>query len=316
MLKKIGKTTALVAIALLLMAGVLGASFGQVEGAQKVSFSFSVIGTGSNGTVFAKGVSVNLLSGTGAVIANGTSTPIVTFNVYPGTYIVYIPSQYVAVSGLVYSVYEAQVSVNSNGTASSAGQPFKDAYVNYSLANRPVYVIVKGASVVNSVYVTLPNGLSLTATKVNASNPSSGYSLKTVAGKQVLNVQYYFGTTVIFSAQINATSTVNNTVVANVTSSQNVLGTVTSSSGGYISSVGVSIYENGELLSMDNFVNGYYSLSLSPGVYDLVFSSPGFIPTQVSVTVVSGSRSIFEPVVLTPITIKDLETVTFGSGFK
>ncbi|MEM1814378.1 MAG: hypothetical protein QXE04_03755, partial [Thermoplasmatales archaeon] len=86
MLKKIGKTTALVAIALLLMAGVLGASFGQVQGAQKVSFSFSVIGTGSNGTVFAKGVSVSLLSGTGAVLSNSTSTPVVTFNVYPGNY--------------------------------------------------------------------------------------------------------------------------------------------------------------------------------------------------------------------------------------
>ncbi|MEM0311938.1 MAG: carboxypeptidase regulatory-like domain-containing protein [Thermoplasmatales archaeon] len=316
MLKKIGKTTALVAIALLLMAGVLGASFGQVQGAQKVSFSFSVIGTGSNGTVFAKGVSVSLLSGTGAVLSNSTSTPVVTFNVYPGNYFIYIPSQYVAASGLVYSVYEAQVSINSNGTALSAGQVFKDAYVNYSLVNRPVYVIVKGASVVNSVYVTLPNGLSLTARLVNSSNPNSGYSLKTIAGKQVLNVEYYFGTTVIYSTQFNATSTVNNTIIANVTSSQNVLGTVTSSNGGYVSNIAVSVYKDGELLSMDSFANGYYSISLAPGVYDLVFSSPGFIPTQLNITVVPGEKSIFQPVVLSPIKVRDTETVTFGSGFQ
>ncbi|MGC8644995.1 MAG: CARDB domain-containing protein [Thermoplasmata archaeon] len=313
MLKKIGKTTALLAIALLLMAGVLGAAFGQVEGAQKVSFSFSVIGNGSNGTVFAKGVNVDLMTGSGVVIANSTSAPVVSFNVYPGTYVVYIPSQYV--SGLVYNVYEAQVYVAPNGSAYSSAQQFRDAYVNYSTANYPVYVVVKGASQVSAVYVTLPNGLSLSATKVNASNPGSGYSLRTVGGPQVLNVQYYFGTTVVYSTMFSATSLINNTVIANISSSQNVLGTVSSSTGGYLSSLEVSIYQSGKLLSSDEFANGYYSLSLSPGTYTLVFSSPGYLPAAVTVTTTSGGKSFFEPIVLSPIVVKDVETITFGSGF-
>jgi len=313
MLRKIGKTTALLAIALLLMAGVLGASFGQVEGAQKVSFSFSVIGTGSNGTVFAKGVDVDLMSVGGVVIANGTSAPVVTFDVYPGTYIVYIPSQYV--SGLVYDVYEAQVYVASNGTAYSSSHQYKDAYVNYSVANYPVYIEVRGISNVRDVYVTLPNGLSLTATRVNSSNPNSGYSLRTISGPQVLNVEYYFGTNAIFSTMFSATSLANNTVVANISSSQNVLGTVSSSAGGYLSSVEVSIYQSGNLISADYFSNGYYSLSLSPGSYTLVFSSPGYLPASVNVTTTAGGKSIFEPVALSPVVVKDVETITFGSGF-
>ncbi|MCL5408005.1 MAG: hypothetical protein M1518_01400, partial [Candidatus Thermoplasmatota archaeon] len=77
----------------------MGAAFGQVQGAEKVSFSFTVLG---NGQAPATGVNVELESANGVVLASTTSSPSVTFQAYPGSYIVYIPSQFVSSGSIVY----------------------------------------------------------------------------------------------------------------------------------------------------------------------------------------------------------------------
>jgi hypothetical protein len=312
MLKKSAKTAALFTIAILLMGGILGAALGQVQGAEKVTFSFTVLG---NGQVPATGVKVDLEGANGAILASNTSSPVVKFQTYPGNYIIYIPSQYV--SGVVYSVYENSISVAANGTAYSGAAVFSAADVNYVAANSYVYVTVKGVTQINSVYLTLPNGLNLQAAKVNASNPNSGFSVNTIPGNQVVNVEYSTTSTAVYTMSIDPSSNANTSVIANVTASQNLFGTVKSSStGNYLETVGVSIYQNGTLLASDEFTNGYYFLSLPAGTYSLVISSPGYLPKEISVTASSGGSPSFQSVSLTSSKVVQTQSISFDSNFQ
>ena len=316
MLKKSGKTAALFVITLMVMGGLLGAAFGQVQGAEKVSFSFTVLG---NGQAPATGVNVELESANGVVLASTTSSPSVTFQAYPGSYIVYIPSQFVSSGSIVYSAYQASVSVKDNGTVYNGNSVFQYANVGFLSATSYVYATVKGitSAQITSVYLELPNGLDMMATKVNASNPNSGYAVTTISGSQVLTVEYTSTSKAFYSMQLtNISSSQNNSVVANISSSQNVQGTVVSAKGTSVNRVEVSIYQSGVLLSADVFSNGYYYLSLSPGTYNLVISSPGYLPTVRSVTTTSGGTATFQTITLTPSNVEQLQSISFGSNFQ
>ncbi len=315
MLKKSGKTAALFVITIMLMGGLLGAALGQVQGAEKVTFSFEVLG---NGQSPASGVSVQLESANGVVLASSVSNPNVAFQVYPGQYVIYIPSQ-ISSSSIVYNAFHASVNVQSNGTAYIDGSVAKTISVGYSIANAYVYVTVKGVvqSQISSVYLTLPNGLELMATKVNSSNPNSGFAVTTVAESQTLTVEYNSTSKAFYSEYLTGvSSSKNNSVVANVSSSQNVQGTVTSTSGKFVNLVEVSIYQNGSLLASDEFTNGYYYLSLAPGTYGLIISSPGYLPEALTVTTSPGGSAYYQTVELTPSKVVETQSITFGSNFQ
>ena len=314
MLKKSGKIAALLIITIMVMGGLFGAALGQVQGVNKVSFSFTVLG---NGISPATGVNVELESSNGVVLATSTSGPTVGFSVYPGSYIIYVPSQYVSSSLIVYDSAHATISVKSNGTVYSGSSVLSTLNVGYSEASSHVYVTVKGISAaqVTSVYLTLPNGFEMPASRVNASNPNSGYAVMSIPGPQTLTIAYNSTSKAFYSESLNiSASKTNNSVVANVSSLDNVQGVVTSSSGSSINRVEVSIYQSGVLLGADQFTNGYYYLSLSPGTYSLIISSPGYLPYTTTVT--TGTISLFQTVVLTPSIVTQTEMVSFGTGFQ
>lgn len=315
MLRKSAKIAALFVITLMVFGGLLGAALGQVNGTDKVSFSFTVLG---DGTSPASGVNVELVSANGVVIANNTSSPNVGFSVYPGSYIIYIPSQYVPSSSIVYDSTHSSISVKDNGTAYVGTTKLKSLNVGYSEASSYVYIAVKGiaSAQITSVYLTLPNGLEMSAAKVNSSNPNSGYAVTSIAGTQMLTVAYNSTSRAFFSETISVSSSkANNSVVANISSLDNVQGTVTSSAGGStLNRVEVSVYQVGSLLGADHFTHGYFYLSLAAGTYSLVISSPGYLPAVISVT--TGSSSTFQSVTLTPSNVQELQTISFSSDFK
>ena len=313
MLKKPMKTAALFVITVMVMGGLLGAAFGQVQGAEKVTFSFAVQG---NGISPASNVEVELENANGVVLASSMSNPNVVFSVYPGNYIVYVPSQYVQSGSIVYSASHLDVSVRDNGTAYVGNSVLKNISVTDTAATSYVYVSVKGISYsqVTSVYLVLPNGLEMPASKVNASNPNSGYSVTTVTGPQTLSIQYNSTSKAVYSEQITVSDKSNNSIVANVSSLDNVLGTVSSTTGKYINRVEVSIYQSGVLLGSDEFENGYYYLTLAPGTYSLVISSPGYLPQVRSVT--TGTSPSYNSTALTPSNVVGTQTITFGSNFQ
>ena len=314
MLKKPMKTAALFVITIMVMGGLLGAALGQVQGAEKVTFNFAVLG---NGISPASGVKVELENANGVVLASSTSNPNVVFSVYPGSYVIYVPSQYVSSSSIVYSANHISVSVKNNGTAYVGSSVLKSVAVIYTDASSYVYVTVKGISYsqVTSVYLVLPNGLEMPASKVNASNANSGYSVTTVSGSQTLTVEYNSTSKAFYSELISVSSTKsNNSVVANVSSLDNVQGTVSSTTGTSINRVQVSIYQSGTLLGSDEFTNGYYYLSLAAGTYSLVVSSPGYLPYVISVTTCSAPS--YQAVALTSSNVIETQTITFGSNFQ
>jgi hypothetical protein len=315
MLKKSGKTAALFVITIMVMGGLLGAALGQVQGAEKVTFSFTVLG---NGQSPASGVNVQLESANGVVLASSVSNPNVAFQVYPGNYVIYVPSQ-ISTSSIVYDAYHASISVKSNGTAYVGNSVLKSISVGYSTALSYVYVMVKGVaqSQIASVYLTLPNGLELKAARVNVSNPNSGFEVTSVSGSQMLTVEYNSTSRAFYSLYLtNISSGKNNTVVANVTASENVQGTVSSTTGASVNRVEVSIYQGGALLSSDDFTNGYYYLSLAAGTYSLVVSSPGFLPAVLPVTTTAGGAAMYQTVALTPSSVEQTQTISFGSSFQ
>ena len=314
MLKKPIKIAALFVITIMVMGGLLGAALGQVQGADKVTFNFNVLG---NGISPASGVKIQLENVNGVVLASGTSNPKVGFSVYPGSYIIYAPSQYVSSSSIVYSANHTSISVRDNGTAYVGSSVLKDVSLSYSDASTYVYVTVKGISYsqVASVYLTLPNGLEMTASKVNSSNANSGYAVTTVSGSQTLTVEYNSTSKAFYSESISVTSSnSNNSIVANVSSLDNVQGTVSSTTGSSVNRVQVSVYQSGTLLGSDEFTNGYYYLSLAAGTYSLVVSSPGYLPYVIPVT--TGSSASYQAVALTPSSVVETQTITFGSGFQ
>ncbi|MEM0133708.1 MAG: carboxypeptidase-like regulatory domain-containing protein [Thermoplasmatales archaeon] len=314
MLKKSGKIAALLVITIMVMGGLFGAALGQVQGTSKVSISFNILG---NGVSPASGVKVELESSNGVVLASATSNPNVGFSVYPGSYIIYIPSQYVSSSSIVYDSTHATISVKDNGTVYVGSSVLKSINVGYSEASSYVYITVKGiaATQVTSIYLTLPNGLEMPATKVNSSNPNSGYAVTSIAGPQILTIAYNSTSKAFYSESLNISAgKANNSVIANVSSLDNVQGTVTSSSGSFVNKVEVSIYQGGVLLGADEFTNGYYYLSLAPGTYSLIISSPGYLPYTTTVT--TGSKALFQTVSLTPSTVEQTEMISFGSSFQ
>ncbi len=317
MLKKTAKTTALFVITILVMGGLLGAALGQVQGADKVTFSFTVLG---NGLAPASGVKVQLESANGVLVSSSTSSPNVAFQVYPGNYILYIPSQIVTSSSIVYNSTHESVSVKDNGTAYVGSSVLKSMSVGYSKADANVYITVKGvtSSQISSVYLSLPNGLQISAAKANASNPNSGYTATSISGTQILTVLYSSTSTAFYSEELTgiSSSKTNNSVVANVSASQDVQGTVSSTSGTSVNRVEVSIYQNGALLAADDFTNGYYYLSLAAGTYSLVISSPGYLPTVLPVTTTSGGSPTFQAVALTPSNVQELQLISFSSDFQ
>jgi hypothetical protein len=306
--KNTAKSVALIAIALMVVGGLVGAAYGQVQGTSKESFSFIVLG---NGQIPASGINVQLENELGQVLASNISNPSVSFTAYPGNYVINIPSQYV--SGDVYNSSHYFVNLSQNGNLYSSGVKFTEANVSFTKSNANLLVTVTGASKIYSVYLTLSNSLILNATLTNASNPSSPYTVSTVSGVQTLNVRYYYGSPAVYSARITVSPGSHNMTV-NVTSTGSVAGSVTSTSGLPVSNVEISIYQDGQLLGYDRFSNGYYFVTLPAGSYNLVVTAPGYLPVSEPVTV--GTTPEYLSVSLRPSNLIQSEVFTLGSTFQ
>lgn len=302
------KSAALIAVALMVIGGLLGAAYGQVQGTSTENFSFIVLG---NGQIPATGLNVELQSESGAVLATYTSTPLVNFTAYPGNYVIYIPAQYVA--GEVYNASSYNVMLGQNGNIYYNGNVFTEDVVHFEMASSTLTISATGATQITSVYVTLPNTLVLTASLVNSSNPSSPYVVSTIPGAQLVSVRYHSGSSAVYSESITVKGS--QSISVNVSQGGSVVGSVVSTSGSPVYNLRISIYQGGQLLGTDEFSNGYYYVTLSPGTYNLVVSAPGYLPYMEKGVTIVGSVHQYVKVTLKPSNLVQTAKFTFDSTF-
>ena len=297
-----GKILALVAIALLLASGMYYMADAQIKGASQVSFAFVTI----SNNIPITGLTAYLESPSGNVIQTNISSPSVEFSVYPGNYIVYIPSQ--KLNDEIYNYESLNIEVNKSG-AFYNGQPL--TYV--SLQKFPVNsnIILKVSNgVPQSVYSYLSNGLELASIQ-----NGSTFTISTTNITQTVFIQYNTGSVAYYTVSITPVVG-NNYLNVSLANLNGISGYVTSTNGSVIKNLQVSIYQNGMLLGSQNFYGGYFLLTMQPGSYYLVVSSPGYLPTGFNVNVLSNSGITFQTVKLVPSMVPQTEVITFTQNFK
>ncbi len=301
---KAGKYLALFAIVMLLASGVYYVANAQVNGANEVNFSFITI----SNNIPVSGLKVNLETPAGSVLMSNVSSPSVGFSAYPGNYILNIPSQ--ELGNQIYNYTSIDILVNSTGAyLANSLAPLKSVSLTKVPVNAKVYLNISGVSVLG-VYSYLMNGLTLSA--VISGNY---YLINTTSERQTIFVNYYNGSNAYYSLPY-VPATGNNYLNISLSTSSGVSGYVTSPTGMSLKTVNVSLYSNGNFLGSQTFSNGYFYLTMAPGTYVIVISSPGYLPTELTATVSSGSGIVFHSVSLTPSVVPQTEIFTLSQNFK